>query len=125
MSRTLEQEDRLFPVALLQAGTNERLKYFASETIVQHHRLSELADEIELEAFYPGEASIIGLIGPTGVGKSTLLRIIEYHMRRWMQSRWKWTVADFNISVSKRPEPVKRSLAGAGSKAAPAGGGPS
>jgi AAA domain len=85
MSKTLAQEERLFPLELLKAGTTARVKHFASETIV-HQRLEDLADEVEREATYPGEASIIGLIGPAGVGKSTLLRIIERRMRHRMKS---------------------------------------
>jgi energy-coupling factor transporter ATP-binding protein EcfA2 len=61
-----------FPSDLLTASAADKINYFRNFTVV--HRLLKQAYEDFLDAVNnPGGASLILLLGPTGVGKTTLL----------------------------------------------------
>ncbi len=72
------QNDRLFPQDVLQKPIQDRVSYFEKDVRVAHPRLVE-AHRTLLEAIrQPGESSIITVIGPSGVGKTTLKdRVIQ------------------------------------------------
>jgi flagellar biosynthesis GTPase FlhF len=62
---------RPFPEALLGRPRAERLAFFATFTVA--HPSLERASEEALRAVYdPGGATTVNVIGPTGVGKTTL-----------------------------------------------------
>ncbi|MBD2230975.1 AAA family ATPase [Phormidium tenue] len=68
---------RLFPEDLLKADKVERSRYFQG-VIVNHVKLSEVAQKVYKLIINPSsQSSIITVIGPTGVGKSTLIPQIE------------------------------------------------
>ncbi|MBD2106053.1 ATP-binding protein [Nodosilinea sp. FACHB-13] len=68
---------RLFPQDLLKADKVERSQYFQG-VIVNHGKLSEVIQKVyELIINPSSQSSIITVIGPTGVGKSTLIPRIE------------------------------------------------
>ncbi|MBW4461755.1 MAG: ATP-binding protein [Nodosilinea sp. WJT8-NPBG4] len=68
---------RLFPQDLLKADKVERSQYFQS-VIVNHGKLSEVIQKVYKLIINPSsQSSIITVIGPTGVGKSTLIPRIE------------------------------------------------
>lgn len=72
----MENKDYQFPEELLSKPLNERLDYFQRLTInhrIMQHTINEL-----LEAIYePAGSSIIMVFGPSGVGKTTLKRLVE------------------------------------------------
>lgn len=65
-----------FPRHLLNEAGNTRLRYF-KELTVRHPRLSSAYDELWSAIRDSNPGSIIFLLGPTGVGKSTLLEKLE------------------------------------------------
>ncbi len=67
-----------FPPELLTQSTQKRLDYFKAPGKTVRHRNLELAYNQVLRAIRePAGASIILVMGPSGVGKTTLLRLIE------------------------------------------------
>jgi energy-coupling factor transporter ATP-binding protein EcfA2 len=79
-----EQTERGFPPALLASPMAVRGKYFQAK-IIAHPRLMAVLRQIMLSLRYPiGDASLIWVFGPSGVGKTTLARkllrlLIEEH----------------------------------------------
>ncbi|MCZ8494036.1 ATP-binding protein [Priestia megaterium] len=72
----MEYRNYQFPEELLSKSLNERLEYFKRLTI--NHRLMQHAINELLEAIYqPAGASIIMVFGPSGVGKTTLKKLVE------------------------------------------------
>ena len=68
---------RLFPADLLKADKVERSQYFQG-VIVNHVKLSEVIQKVYKLIINPSsQSSIITVIGPTGVGKSTLIPRVE------------------------------------------------
>lgn len=65
-------KERMFPVNLLEREAKERIDYFKNYTMA-HPRLLNVYDQL-INAIYHSPASLIFIIGPTGVGKTTLLR---------------------------------------------------
>jgi energy-coupling factor transporter ATP-binding protein EcfA2 len=63
-----------FPPALLNSSLNERLQYFTQDAMVEHPMLNDQLQELELLTAFPTSRNLILVIGPTGVGKSTLLQ---------------------------------------------------
>ena len=62
-----------FPHELLQQSATQRVEYFVNY-VMSHPLLSQVFTEL-LEALYQaGGPSLIFLLGPTGVGKTTLLK---------------------------------------------------
>jgi len=70
MSLTLPQG---FPRALLEQSIDERRHYFETK-VVAHQRLKEVYETLLHGIHYPAGASLILVVGPTGVGKTTLLQ---------------------------------------------------
>lgn len=65
-----------FPRELLNQPTQARVAYFADYTMA-HPRLVEAAVKLMHSIEQPAGASLIFIFGPTGVGKSTLLRRVS------------------------------------------------
>ena len=63
-----------FPKELVQASTDQRMKYFAEEVIVEHPTLREKLDELDQQAYPLLEKPLILLVGGAGVGKTALMR---------------------------------------------------
>jgi hypothetical protein len=61
-----------FPVNLLTRSKAERLAYFKNYTIA-HPVLKKLNERLRRAIEEPGDAGLIFVYGPTGVGKSTLM----------------------------------------------------
>ena len=75
--------DYAFPPDLLEQSPEARLDYFKSFTIA--HPLLREADAALKQAIQePTGWSLIFVYGPTGVGKTTLRRRVEKHMRESM-----------------------------------------
>ena len=75
--------DYAFPPDLLQQSPEARLGYFKSFTIA--HPLLREADAALKQAIQePTGWSLIFVYGPTGVGKTTLRRRVEKHLRESM-----------------------------------------
>lgn len=64
-----------FPLALLEQPVSQRLAYFQGYTMA-HPRLVDTAHQLLHAIYRPSGTSLIFIFGPTGVGKSTLLRRI-------------------------------------------------
>lgn len=69
-----------FPISLLKRPTNERLEYFRAFT-VKHPLLLRAYEETRCAIRDSNAGSIIFLHGPTGVGKTTLLKRLEKHLK--------------------------------------------
>ncbi len=72
---------RVFPGELLQRPTSERLGYFRSYTVA-HPRLKAVSEALRRAIQEPGGASLIFVVGPTGVGKTTLRLRIEKELKQ-------------------------------------------
>jgi hypothetical protein len=69
-----------FPRELLDRPTSDRLAYFRSYTIA-HPRLKTVSDALRRAIQEPAGCSLILVIGPTGVGKTTLRLRIEQELK--------------------------------------------
>ncbi|MEM0979955.1 MAG: AAA family ATPase [Cyanobacteria bacterium P01_H01_bin.58] len=65
-----------FPRKLLRQSIKERIAYFDNYTMA-HPNLLEAANQLMGTIEEPAGASIVFVLGPTGVGKSTLLRRVS------------------------------------------------
>src|SRR6266545_814843 len=70
-----------FPRELLQAATSERLGYFRAYTIA-HPRLKAVSDALWRAIQEPAGRALILVIGPTGVGKTTLRLRMEQELQQ-------------------------------------------
>src|SRR5260370_25721899 len=90
-SSTMAQEEernlkQSFPRELLDQPPSERLSYFKAYTVA--HPFLERADEKVRNTLHePGGALLIFIIGPTGVGKTTLLTFIEQRLLQLAQAQ--------------------------------------
>ncbi len=67
-----------FPPELLTQSTQKRLDYFkAPDKTVMHRNLELAYNQVRRAIREPAGASIILVMGPSGVGKTTLLRLVE------------------------------------------------
>lgn len=73
-----------FPRMLLKQTKAERLKYFNDYTVA-HPQLVEVYHRLRSEMATAALGSLIFVCGPTGVGKTTLLRRIEQRLTAEMQ----------------------------------------
>ena len=72
-----DQQPLGFPRELLEQPIAVRRLYFETK-VVAHHRLKEVYDKTLHAIRYPSGTSIIFVVGPTGVGKTTLIgRIVK------------------------------------------------
>src|SRR5258708_32586250 len=69
-----------FPRELLDRPPSDRLAYFRSYTIA-HPRLQAVSDALRRAIQQPAGRSLILVIGPTGVGKTTLRLRIEPELK--------------------------------------------
>ncbi|MEM8569004.1 MAG: AAA family ATPase [Bacteroidota bacterium] len=74
--RILVSTDDGFPRKLLKQSMKERIAYFDNYTMA-HPNLLKAANELMETIEEPAGASIVFVLGPTGVGKSTLLRRVS------------------------------------------------
>ena len=72
---------RAFSEEVLQQPTNERLAYFRSYTLA-HPQLKTVSEALRRAIQEPGGASLIFVVGPTGVGKTTLRLRIEQELKQ-------------------------------------------
>lgn len=68
-------EHKGFPRHLLKRPPEERKRYF-HEYWAGHRRIIDVADELLRLIHEPADAEIIYVIGPTGVGKSTVMKYV-------------------------------------------------
>lgn len=74
-----------FPREVLNLTVVERVDYF-SKFIMSHPILKTVFDELMLMLYQAGGPSLIFLLGPTGVGKSTLLaRLVEKVLEKTLE----------------------------------------
>lgn len=73
---------RRFPTHLLSASVEERVQYFVHEAVVDHPDLSRHLDDLEAATCTPTARNLLLVIGPTGVGKSTLLKQLNTRKQR-------------------------------------------
>ncbi|GJD19087.1 AAA ATPase [Rivularia sp. IAM M-261] len=67
-----------FPPSLLEQPLEQRLLYFKNPNLaIMHQKLKIAFDRVFRTIHEPGGASIILVIGPSGVGKSTLLSLLK------------------------------------------------
>jgi energy-coupling factor transporter ATP-binding protein EcfA2 len=67
-----------FPPSLLEAPLEQRLLYFKNPNVaIMHQKLKIAFNKVFRTIHEPAGASIILVIGPSGVGKSTLLSLIK------------------------------------------------
>lgn len=70
-----------FPRDLLQRPLSERLAYFRSY-VIAHSHLTTVTDELRRAIQEPAGRALILVIGPTGVGKTTLRLRIEQELKQ-------------------------------------------
>lgn len=64
-----------FPLELLEQGAEARKAYF-KDYWVEHSKIKEASAELLRLIREPADAEVINLIGPTGVGKTTLMKYV-------------------------------------------------
>ena len=80
----MKSKTDVFPPMLLERPVAERLQYFRSK-VIAHTRLLK-ADQDLMEALrHPGDATLIFVFGPSGVGKSTLCRRVQARLAEMLQ----------------------------------------
>jgi Cdc6-like AAA superfamily ATPase len=82
-ARELKQS---FPRELLEQPSSARLDYFKAYTVA-HPFLEQSDEKIRSALREPGGALLIFIIGPTGVGKTTLLTFIEQRLLKLAQAQ--------------------------------------
>ena len=75
-----------FPRELLDQPSSARLDYFKAYTAA-HPFLEKAKAKVRSTLREPGGASLIFIIGPTGVGKTTLLAAIEQYLLTYAQAQ--------------------------------------
>lgn len=75
-----------FPRELLDQSSEARLDYFKAYTAA-HPFLEKAKAKVRSTLREPGGASLIFIIGPTGVGKTTLLTSIEHYLLTYAQEQ--------------------------------------
>lgn len=88
-----------FPERLLESSLKERINYFRNFTAAHPH-LIEVAERLVTALTEPDESSVIFLLGPTGVGKTTLLirtveKLIEQFMKEYEENKGRVLFAGF------------------------------
>lgn len=68
-----DQPPQGFPRALLEQSMDARRHYFETK-VIAHQRLKEVYEALLHAIRYPAGTSLILVVGPTGVGKTTLLQ---------------------------------------------------
>jgi len=70
--------ERSFPLELLDQSQKKRLDYFKNPDMTfMHYLLKNTYNELIRSIYQPAGSSIILLIGPSGVGKSTLMKLLK------------------------------------------------
>jgi len=72
----VKSQEESFPPEILNQPTSARVAYFVGYTMA-HPKLVEVAQKLMHSIEQPAGASLIFIFGPTGVGKSTLLRRVS------------------------------------------------
>jgi energy-coupling factor transporter ATP-binding protein EcfA2 len=75
------KEERLFPEHLLSSSISEKVEFFENYHIAHPH-LSKAIKEVLDAINNPGKRSLIMVIGPSGVGKSTLFKSVVSNVIR-------------------------------------------
>jgi energy-coupling factor transporter ATP-binding protein EcfA2 len=68
-----DQSPQGFPRKLLEQSIEARRHYFETK-VVAHHHLKQVYEALLHAVRYPAGTSLIWVVGPTGVGKTTLLQ---------------------------------------------------
>lgn len=72
----MSQQDRGFPLELLDGTSSDRINFFLNATIA-HPRLQQAHLALMQAINMPGGAPLIFVVGPTGVGKTTLMQTVK------------------------------------------------
>jgi len=81
MPSETQKEERLFPEQLLSSSISERVEFFENYHIAHPH-LSKAIREVLDVINNPGKRSLVMVIGPSGVGKSTLFKSVVSNVIR-------------------------------------------
>lgn len=73
----MEPLEILYPPEILCKSTDDRVAYFRNEVRIEHPILIQVCDELLWAILDSSPGSLILLFGATGVGKTTLLTLIE------------------------------------------------
>lgn len=77
--------DTLFPHELLSSPPDVRLAYFKTEVRIEHPNLLQVLDELLWAILDSAPGSLVLVYGPTGVGKTTLLNLIEVALLKYLE----------------------------------------
>ena len=80
---TMDQVTTGFPRELLSRSKRARREYFRDYK-VSHTRLQTVCEELLSAILDTGDSSLIFLAGPTGMGKTTLIRLLEARLTRYL-----------------------------------------
>lgn len=96
----------LFPASLLEQSSIERLNYFKNIT-VPHQRLRQAVNSLVLNIQEPADISVFFVVGPAGVGKTTLrLRVekllLEAYLSKMLTNPCQIPVAGVEVIPAER-----------------------
>src|SRR5690625_4221586 len=66
----------MFPKELMSGSVEERIEYFSNRSVA-HPRLMNVDKQLQNAIRNPGDQLLLFVYGPTGVGKTTLVRRVE------------------------------------------------
>lgn len=69
-----------YPIELLSGTNKEKLNYFQHGFVLRHSKMDEIFIKVIQEIEFKTEKQLINIVGPTGVGKTTLSKQLLAHM---------------------------------------------
>lgn len=92
---------------VLRLSVDDRLAYFHAVRL-SHPRVSQAISDLKLMAKPGAGSDLTLLIGPTGVGKSTLINVLREHVLKENQARMREDRALIPIAVAEAPASGER-----------------
>ncbi len=77
METTVSNLPSKFPQELLAKSPEERVRYFISEQLTSHPTLTTIVKSAVVQSICRTSRNLILMVGPTGVGKTTILKAIN------------------------------------------------
>ncbi len=101
--------ESLSKAQVLKLSDEDRLTYFRAVRL-NHEKVSHAISDLKLMAKPGAGSDITLLVGPTGVGKSTVVNVLREHVLKDYQARMKEDLALIPIAVAEAPASGERTF---------------